>query len=236
MLAQARGHWDTTAANALAVLALGDFGRAYEAAPVAGTTNLLLGGANRAVAWGNGDPTPVSLPWPAGQTELNIRHAGSGQPWAQVTASAAVPITRPVLSGFAVTRTISAVSQATPGRWTRGDVMRVRITVTPRAPTRWMVINDPVPAGATILGGTLGGRSELLGGGESASGMPPSFVERRADAVHAHYEAVGRSAITHEYTLRLGTRGTLNLPPTRVEALYAPEMMALIPNRPIIVE
>jgi uncharacterized protein YfaS (alpha-2-macroglobulin family) len=97
-----------------------------------------------------------------------------------------------------------------------------------------VVINDPVPAGATILGGTLGGRSQLLAG-EDSSGMMPSFVERRTDAVHAHYANVGRAAVTYDYTLRLGSVGTFRLPPTRVEALYAPEMMAMQPNAPLVV-
>jgi uncharacterized protein YfaS (alpha-2-macroglobulin family) len=33
-----------------------------------------------------------------------------------------------------------------------------------------------------------------------------------------------------EYTLRLNQAGKFQLPPTRVEALYAPEMFGEIPN------
>jgi uncharacterized protein YfaS (alpha-2-macroglobulin family) len=140
----------------------------------------------------------------------------------------------PFTSGFAASRAISPVSQAVPGRWTRGDVVKITVTITPRAPVEWVVINDPVPAGATILGGSLGGRSEMLGQEES-EGTSPSFVERRSDAIHAHYAALGRAPVTYSYTLRLGSTGRFQLPPTRIEALYSPEMLALLPNQPIIV-
>jgi hypothetical protein len=36
-----------------------------------------------------------------------------------------------------------------------------------------------------------------------------------------------------EYTLRLNQPGVFGLPPTRVEALYAPEMFGEIPNESI---
>jgi uncharacterized protein YfaS (alpha-2-macroglobulin family) len=44
---------------------------------------------------------------------------------------------------------------------------------------------------------------------------------------------VPKGAWTVEYTLRLNQSGSFHLPPTRVEALYAPEMMGEIPNKKI---
>ncbi len=234
MLGQRRGHWDTTPANALGTLAMRQFAQAFEAAPVTGTTRVALGSATARFAW-NGSPATQTLAWPGGPGTLTSSHEGGGAPWLMVSARAAVPLRAAVASGFALSRQVTAVSQAVAGRWTRGDVMRVRVTVTPRAPAQWVVINDPVPAGATILGGALGGRSQLLAGNETGSGAQPSFVERRGDAVHAHYAALGRAAVTYEYTLRLGSAGTFRMPPTRVEALYAPEMMAMVPNAPVVV-
>ncbi|MBC7506294.1 MAG: alpha-2-macroglobulin, partial [Sandarakinorhabdus sp.] len=223
----------TTPANAAGTLAMRAFSQRFESTPVTGITHVSLAGATRDFPWTT-PPTPQSLPWPPDQSPLTIAHTGTGTPWVTVSARAAVPITAPFTSGFAASRAIAPVSQAVPGRWTRGDVIRVTLTVTPRAPVEWVVINDPVPAGATILGGALGGRSEMLAG-ESATGQQPSFVERRADALHAHYAALGRAAVTYSYTLRLGSTGSFKMPPTRVEALYSPEMLALFPNAPITV-
>jgi alpha-2-macroglobulin len=210
------------------------FTRAYEAAPVAGSTRLTLGPTAREVPWRGGDPAPVLLPWQAVAAPLAVAHGGSGAPWVMVTARAAVPVARGFASGFTLQRRVTPVQQAVAGRWSRGDVLRVTLTVAARAPVEWAVINDPVPAGATILGGSLGGRSQLLAGGEGTT-EPPTFVERRTDAVHAHYAALGRTPVTYEYTLRLGSSGSFRLPPTQVEALYSPEMQAILPNRPLVV-
>ncbi len=235
MLKQQRGHWDTTVANAVGTLAMADFSRRFESVSVSGTTTASLPGSSRDFAWPAGtSPAPALVAWPAAPGTFQLRHAGSGAPWAIVTARAAVPLRAPLASGFAVSRSIAPVTQAAPGHWSRGDVMRVRITFTARAPVEWVVINDPVPAGATILGGSLGGRSEVLAAADT-SGLQPTFVERRSDAVHAHYAQVPKAPVTYEYTVRLNSEGVFHLPPTRVEALYTPEMFAALPNRPIAV-
>ena len=236
MQGQSRGHWDTTPANAVGTLAMRSFAAKFEGA-VAGTTTAALGAggaASHAFAWSSVAPPPATLAWPPAATPLTLTHAGAGAPWAIVTSRAAVPLTRPFSSGFAVRRSVTAVDRAVPGRWSRGDVVRVRVAFTARAPVAWVALNDPVPAGTTILGGSLGGRSEILAAGATA-GLQPTFVERRTDAVHAHYEFVTRAPVVYEYTLRLGSAGTFRLPPTRVEALYAPEMMALVPNATVTV-
>jgi uncharacterized protein YfaS (alpha-2-macroglobulin family) len=41
---------------------------------------------------------------------------------------------------------------------------------------------------------------------------------------------------TLEYTLRLNQSGAFSLPPTRVEALYAPEMSGEIPNAEMVIQ
>ncbi len=233
MLDQRRGHWDTTPANAVGTLAMRSFAARFEATPVSGTTTATVGGAGHAFAWG-GAPPAATLAWPPAAAPLTLTHAGSGAPWAIVTSRAAVPLTAPFASGFAVRRSVAPVTQAVAGRWSRGDVMKVRVEVTARAPLSWVVVADPVPAGATILGGSLGGRSDLLAAGATA-GVQPTFVERRTEAVHAHYERVDRAPVVYEYTLRLNSAGTFHLPPTRVEALYSPEMMALVPNADVSV-
>ncbi len=234
MLDQSRGHWDTTPANAVGTLAMRGFSAKFEATPVAGTTTARLGAAAHGFDWSTAAPPPATLAWPPAAAPLTLAHAGGGAPWAIVTSRAAVPLRAPFSSGFAVRRSVAAVTQAVPGHWSRGDVMKVRVEVTPRAPVTWVVINDPVPAGATILGGALGGRSELLAA-EATTGVQPTFVERRTEAVHAHYEYLTRATATYEYTVRLNSAGTFHLPPTRVEALYSPEMMALVPNADVTV-
>jgi uncharacterized protein YfaS (alpha-2-macroglobulin family) len=95
----------------------------------------------------------------------------------------------------------------------------------------WVVLDDPVPAGARILGGGLGRDSALLTAGERSEGDAwPAFEERRFDAFRSYWRLVPKGELSVEYTLRFDAAGRFELPPTRVEALYAPEIYGELPN------
>ena len=124
-----------------------------------------------------------------------------------------------------------------PERWSRGDIVRVRLEIEAQADMTWVAVSDPVPAGATILGTGLGRDSRILTQGEERKGRVwPAYEERSFGAFRAYYEIVPKGAWTVEYTLRLNQSGSFHLPPTRVEALYAPEMMGEIPNAEMVVD
>jgi uncharacterized protein YfaS (alpha-2-macroglobulin family) len=232
---QLSGRWNTTTANAWGVLAFEKFGAVFEATSVAGRTEAALAGAAKSFAW-EGAPQGGALdfPWPPGPATLAIRHAGSGRPWAFVTARAAVPLSAPFSSGYRIRRTLAPVEQKTPGRWSRGDVARVSLEVDAASDMTWVVVDDPVPAGARILGGGLGRDSALLAGGERSPGDAwPAYEERRFDAFRSYWRLVPKGTLSIEYTLRFDAAGRFLLPTTRVEALYAPEMHGELPNAPI---
>jgi uncharacterized protein YfaS (alpha-2-macroglobulin family) len=86
------------------------------------------------------------------------------------------------------------------------------------------------------LGTGLGRDSEILTGGEKREGWVwPAFEERTFQAFRSYYEYVPKGKWAVEYTLRLNNEGVFNMPPTRVEALYSPEMMGEMPNDKITV-
>lgn len=240
---QHAGAWNTTVANAWGVLAMEQFSRKYESETVSGTTSAEFGSTSRRVDWGK---TPmgesVLLPWPKGKEKekgkgtLTLAHRGGGHPWATVQGLAAVPLKEPLSSGYAVKKTFTPVQRKAAGRWSRGDVVRVRLTIDAQADMTWVVVNDPIPAGGTILGSGLGRDSRLLTRGEKREGLAwPAFTERSFDAFRAYYEFVPKGRWTVEYTVRLNNGGTFLLPSTRVEALYSPEMFGEIPNRAFVV-
>ena len=60
----------------------------------------------------------------------------------------------------------------------------------------------------------------------------PAFVERSFASWRAYYDYVPEGTLRREYAIRLNQPGTFELPPTRVEALYAPELFGEMPNAP----
>ena len=97
-----------------------------------------------------------------------------------------------------------------------------------------MVVADPIPAGATVLGG-LGGQSQLLQAGGGDEGVSPAYVERGRDAWRAYFAWVPRGRFVASYVVRLNGAGRFQLPPSRVEAMYSPSIRAAVPNAPVTV-
>jgi alpha-2-macroglobulin len=235
---QRGGAWLTTTANLWGVLALERFAAKFEATAVGGRSTVQLGAVTRTHDWtaapaGTAAGAALALPW-AGTAPLQASHEGAGKPWLAVQALAAVPLRAPVAAGYRLTRSISAVQQKTPGRWQRGDVLRVRVEVDALADMAWVVISDPLPTGAALLGGGLGRDSAISTRGEKSSGTAwLAFEERGFDAWRGYYEWMPRGRHSVEYSLRLNTSGRFQLPPTRVEAMYAPESFGETPNEVI---
>lgn len=236
---QQRGHWNTTLANAWGVLAMEKFSAAFESTPVEGVTTVSYGATTRTLDWAQPAAAvrSVNLPWQSARAPLSVAHSGSGAPWVLIRTSAALPLTAPLSTGFRIKRTVTPVTQAVPGRWSRGDVMRVRLDLEAQSDMSWVVVDDPVPAGAAILGTGLGGQSELLTRGEQNTGVVwPAFEERRYEGFRSYFRFVPKGSWSVEYTLRLNNAGTFALPATHVEAMYAPEMLGELPNAALTVE
>ena len=229
---QRRGHWMTTVANAWGVLAMEKFSKAFESTPIAGTTSASLAGRTQTVNWHSSpDGGLLSFDWPGARSPLAIRGGGSGKPWATILGLSAIPLKEPISSGYRIRKTLVPVEQKERGVWSRGDVVRVRLEMESQADMTWVVVSDPIPAGGAIFGTGLGRDSQLLRRGEDRKGWAwPAFEERSFEAYRAYYEFVPKGSWTVEYTVRLNSEGTFQLPPTRVEAMYAPEMFGEIPN------
>jgi len=242
---QAKGHWQTTLANAWGVVALRHFQQRYERDPVNGATSVKLGTEEKRLPWAhakshdNGDPTlgtPVGkgldteFAWPAASAPLALSHQGGGKPWAFVTSKAALPLEKPLFAGYSIKRTVTPVEQKKSGIWQRGDTYRVKLEIAAQADMTWVVVNDPIPAGASVLGNGLGGDSAHLASGEKQTGWQrPAFEERAFDGYRAYYSYVPKGNFSIEYTVRLNNPGRFEMPATRVEAMYAPEIFGELP-------
>ncbi len=179
------------------------------------------------------------LPWSAvgdaRKGQLTVAQQGTGKPWLTLQSVAAVQLKAPFSAGYTVTRTVQPVEQADKslpaGQYSRGDVLRVTLEVQAKTDMTWVALTDPVPTGATILGGGLGRDSEIASGGERKDGAGwLAYEERSFEAYRAYYQYLPKGSTRVEYTVRLNNAGDFALPPTRVEALYAPEMFGEAPN------
>ena len=170
------------------------------------------------------------MPWPAAAGTLSVAQDGSGKPWLTVQSLAAIPLTAPLRAGYSVARSISAVEQKDKSKWSRGDVIKVHLEIFAQGDMTWVVVSDPVPGGATILGNGLGRDSAIATRGERGEGSWADFTERSFEAYRSYYSYFSRGKHVVEYTVRLNNPGRFALPPTRVEAMYAPETFGEVPN------
>jgi hypothetical protein len=200
-----QGHWDTTTANAWGVLAMDRFSARYEKTPVGGTTQAALNGKTRTLDWQQAAAGgTLSFDWPTGRETIQVTHSGLGTPWATIRATAALRPTKPFSRGFQVTRTVtklgdhadtaavsartgkhggspspfSAANKDGAAKFNVGDIVRVRLDMEAQSDMTWVVINDPIPAGASILRTGLGGDSLLAAAGGENPGLRPGGLHR----------------------------------------------------------
>ena len=196
---------------------------------------------------GNLRNNSMFLPWKkeggkdALKDTLTVTHQGSGKPWLTLQSVAAIVLREPFSAGYQIKKTITPVEQANKtlpaGSYTRGDVLRITLEVNASADMTWAVITDPIPAGATILGGGLGRDSQIATQGEKKTGAGwPAFEERSFESFRSYYEYLPKGIVKMEYTIRLNNVGDFSPPPSRVEAMYAPEMFGETPNARVKVE
>jgi uncharacterized protein YfaS (alpha-2-macroglobulin family) len=255
---QKNGAWQTTTANLWGSIAVERFSRVFESIPVTGQTKLQLGSTDKTISWSqpasaaanNASATAITktpatrsqlLPWPpearSTPATLTLTHDGTGKPWATIESLAAIALKTPFAAGYRITKTVTPIDPAAKGVNTRGDIVRVHLDIDAQTDMTWVVVNDPIPAGATILGSGLGRDSEAATEGEKSKGHAwPTFVERGFDGFRAYYDYVPKGKFSVEYTVRLNNVGTFGLPPTRVEALYAPSTFGVLPNAPVVVQ
>ena len=235
---QSKGAWRTTTANLWGSLAVEKFATKFYAAAVTGSTQATSRGGSARADWQKTGAAPdLFLPWaaPAQPDSLSITHMGTGKPWLTVQSLAAIDLKAPFSAGYQIKKTITPMEQANKnlpaGSYTRGDVLRITLEINASADMSWAVITDPVPSGASILGSGLGRDSEIATQGEKTSGESwPAFEERSFEAWRGYYAYLPKGITRVQYTLRLNTVGEFSLPPSRAEAMYAPEMFGESPN------
>ena len=229
--AQTGGRWAITTDNLLAALALQRFAQRFEAVPATGIVRASLAGTSTDLNVPPvGEVATAALDWPLGDGTLRLEHEGDGRAWVAVRAQARIPVTEPQGAGYRLERRVVPVQRRQPDTWSRGDVYRVELEIYARDSATWVVVNDPIPSGATILGSGLGRDAQTPLSQQDAYQYPPAFVERGGTGYRAYFDYLPAGRVRVSYTVRLNTVGSFPLPPSRVEALYQPDLHGSFPN------
>lgn len=236
------GHWDTTMANAWGITQLRRFSGKFEKERVTGETKVFASDTSGLFNWQsspNGEKK--FLEWPKGSEKASIpvqfSHSGSGKPWIHFETVSAIPLKAPLDMGYKISRKVTPVTQSTPGAWQVGDVANVELTITAKADQPWVVVRDPVPAGASHLGTGLDGSSNILDRAPKRNAPWtevqewPAEYEEKSHANFISYAAyLPKGHYRLNYRVRLNSAGEFKLPPSRVEAMYSPETFGEVPN------
>lgn len=227
---QKGGQWHTTVANAWSGAALQEFAKRNEHGPVDGASFAAFGGKEAKSTWP--EPAAALLSWPqqGARGDLALRHEGSGAPWATVQVMAAVDTPQAVSHGLSVQKVIEPLEQKVKGRWSVGDILRVKLIMNSDAKLSWLAVRDPIPSGATIQGKGLKGETEAGHPNGWLWWWRPSSAELGNESYRGYYQFVWSGTWESDYVLRLNNAGTFTLPPTRIEAMYAPEIFGESPN------
>lgn len=235
---QVNGHWETTSANVLAVLAVNTYSQS------SGEAIGTLGVSSNGTAIADFDwqiidekgQQNIELPWPeAGDLDIQLQQ-GEGSGWATVMSKAAIDYQYLKSSGVIIERKIEALTKANPDYWSVGDIYKISLNINSDTDIFWAALSDPIPAGASILGTGLGRDSTIYDDVAENYWDYPSYVERDADMFRAYYEYLSKGEHNIEYTVRINTVGTFNMPPTRVQALYQPDVYGVLANKLIVVK
>lgn len=226
---QTKGSWMLTTANAWGSLMLRKFAATYEKEKPQGIFVVQASEESKTHSWAKGSEQSFDFPVNGTSSKVQWKQDGVGRPWVTASIKAAIPLKEPLSAGYAVEKTLIPVEQKKSGVWSRGDVIKVQIKVRSQAPMSWVVLNDPLPAGASVLGGGLQRDSQLLTQ-NNVNDLWSDSIERAQDSVRFYYSWFPQGQFTIEYTLRLNQSGVFQLPQTRVEAMYSPDLFGEKPN------
>ena len=114
-----------------------------------------------------------------------------------------------------------------------GDLIRVTLRVTlPKDDTRYLVIEDPLPAVFETVNTDFASQSSALGVRTSEQDWNVSHSELRSDrAVFFLDEVWRKGTYTVTYLARCTLAGQATAPPAKVESMYDPENFALSASR-----
>jgi hypothetical protein len=106
-----------------------------------------------------------------------------------------------------------------------GDTVEVTLTTRASEARRYVVIDDPIPAGLEALDDSLATSSQNFGAGGARTGSDLyDHREFRDERVLFFRDEMAPGKLTYRYLARVTSAGSFLVPPTKAEEMYNPEV------------
>lgn len=186
--------------------------------PITGELVLDYGGEKKKHSWKSGSLWKTQWNILDNDSDLLIYHKGAGHPWFKMSVLGK-KTDKPIQAGFKMERRVFPLEQKKKGIWSSGDLYRVDIKLTASAEQYWVVVQDSLPAGGSVVQ-TEG--SDLI---ENPLGQVQFYLP---------YFAQGERTLS--YIVRLNIAGTFSSDGLMAKALYNPDVYSYIPLKDITIE
>lgn len=205
---QRNGYFPDTPSNTLAYI----LAKKWDQPAVAGTTSV----AGKKSVWKNNEAPKLSLTVDEAKQTQVVKHEGVGAPWVDVRYLAFPDASKESFEGIEVEQTIEGKEFKVQDR------VKITVTIRTRSDVTLPGIRVPLPAGSTILGAT--------------SDLALSYEERTEQEWKGYPMYLPKGTHKIELTVRLNQPGDFEIPGTRVEALYSPEVFGRLPHWNMVIK
>lgn len=200
------GHFPETVSNSYAFI----LQKAWKRPLVDGKTSL----ANRSVAWKNSEAAPLSLSREEAQKDQALKHEGKGSPWADIRYFAYPDPAKSQFQGITLSQSLAKFEGS--GEYRPQDRIKLAIKIDLKSDLSMPGLRVPLPAGSTILNA-------------ESQNLDMIFQERFEHEWRGYFYYLRKGSYTLELTVRLNQPGDFEVPGSRMEALYSPEIFGELP-------
>ena len=237
------GHWRSTWVNGWSLIAMGLYAANEEDTDKSVAVVLETSDGTDTIHLSNETPTAVRTLTLGPNLKLKVTADHSAFVRMRVASKPPVAPLQPVATnGLSIDRIYHRVNpdgSAEPLTEPKvGDLIRVFLRVTlPKDDTRYLVIEDPLPAVFETINSDFKSQSSALGVNTSENDWNISHSELRSDRAVFFLDHVWRKGTYNiTYLARCTIAGQATAPPAKVESMYDPENFALSASRVFIAD
>jgi uncharacterized protein YfaS (alpha-2-macroglobulin family) len=131
--------------------------------------------------------------------------------------------------GFSVVKVIEALDSTKSNAYNPGSILKVTITVSSSQYRHFVVVDDPVPAGFEVVNTSFGTTASNLNneeGGRDSDSYEYAYnhVEKYDDRVLLFADSFSPGPHSYTYLVQVTRTGYYQMPATRAEGMYEPEV------------